>query len=149
MLLLSRWATEECVSEESDNAGEGGNEMVSGPVCSAVTWYVVTRAAETFRTEVGRYPGDGTDTAVEDDVQRLMQHCRLQATALGLEASYVDDSAVRELVRFGSSELHTTAAVLGGIVAQAALKLLTRQFVPLNNTVIWNGSLAILSHLSL
>lgn len=133
--------------DETDNAGEGGNEMVSGAVCSAVTWYVVIRASETFRNEFGRYPGDAT--TVEDDVQRLMQHSRLQATVLGLEASYADDGAVRELVRFGSNEMHTTAAVLGGIVAQAALKLLTRQFVPINNTVIWNGSLAILSHLSL
>ena len=41
--------------------------------------------------------------------------------------------------RYGGSELHNVAAVLGGVVAQEALKLLTHQFVPLNNTFVFNG----------
>ena len=34
--------------------------------------------------------------------------------------------------------LPTTAAFLGGIVAQEAIKLVTNQYVPINNTVLVN-----------
>lgn len=39
-------------------------------------------------------------------------------------------------VRGGFSTLPTTAAFLGGIVAQEAIKLVTNQYMPLDNTVI-------------
>lgn len=42
----------------------------------------------------------------------------------------------RSSVRANGSELATTAAFLGGIVAQEVIKLLTAQYVPLDNTVI-------------
>ncbi len=38
--------------------------------------------------------------------------------------------------RGGFCTLPTTAAFLGGVVAQEAIKLVTSQYVPLNNTVI-------------
>lgn len=39
-------------------------------------------------------------------------------------------------VRAGASDLPTTAAYLGGVVAQEAIKLLTEQYIPLNNTAV-------------
>ena len=42
----------------------------------------------------------------------------------------------RSSVRGGFSTLPTTAAFLGGIVAQEAIKLVTAQYTPLDNTVI-------------
>jgi len=41
-------------------------------------------------------------------------------------------------LRGGFSTLPTTAAFLGGIVAQEAIKLVTSQYVPMNNTVVVN-----------
>ena len=41
--------------------------------------------------------------------------------------------------RYGAGELHATAALIGGIVAQEAVKLITHQYTPLNNTYVWNG----------
>ena len=41
-------------------------------------------------------------------------------------------------VRAGASELHTVSSLLGGIVSQEAIKVLTRQYVPMENTVIIN-----------
>jgi hypothetical protein len=38
--------------------------------------------------------------------------------------------------RGGASTIPTTAAFLGGIVAQETIKLVTSQYVPLNNTSI-------------
>ena len=41
--------------------------------------------------------------------------------------------------RYTSSELHTISAFLGGCAAHEAIKLLTNQFVPINNTLIYDG----------
>lgn len=41
--------------------------------------------------------------------------------------------------RYGGSQLHTLAATFGGIAAQEATKLITRQYVPLDNTFVLNG----------
>lgn len=42
-------------------------------------------------------------------------------------------------VRFGNKEVANIAALLGGIVAQEAIKLITHQYIPINNTCIFNG----------
>ena len=41
--------------------------------------------------------------------------------------------------RAGASDLPQVAALLGGIVAQEAIKLITRQYTPLNGTCIYDG----------
>ncbi|KAM5433534.1 hypothetical protein MferCBS31731_007040 [Microsporum ferrugineum] len=49
------------------------------------------------------------------------------------------ESAVSEVQRAGAGELHNISAMAGGCVAQEALKVLTRQYVPLDNTFILDG----------
>ena len=61
------------------------------------------------------------------------------ASEAGVSSSGIPDDYVGEMVRFGASELHTVAAILGGIAAQEAIKLLTAQFVPLKGTLIFNA----------
>ena len=41
--------------------------------------------------------------------------------------------------RYGNSELHSIAAFIGGCAAHETIKLLTSQFVPINNTFIYNA----------
>ena len=41
--------------------------------------------------------------------------------------------------RYEGSQLHTIGAVLGGVASQEAIKLLTHQFKPINNTYIFKG----------
>jgi len=45
----------------------------------------------------------------------------------------------QEIVRYGGIELHNISALIGGIAAQEAVKVITHQFVPLNNTYVYNG----------
>ncbi|KAL6235822.1 hypothetical protein BDW75DRAFT_208399 [Aspergillus navahoensis] len=47
--------------------------------------------------------------------------------------------AAQEVRRTEGGELHNISSLTGGLVAQEALKVLTRQFVPLDNTCIFNG----------
>ncbi len=43
------------------------------------------------------------------------------------------------MCRYEGSHLHTISSILGGIASQEAVKLITHQFIPLNNTLVYNG----------
>lgn len=51
----------------------------------------------------------------------------------------VKEEYVHEMCRYGASELHPVAAFIGGAAAQEIVKLVTHQFVPFNDTYIYNG----------
>ena len=44
-----------------------------------------------------------------------------------------------EITRVGACEIHNIAALIGGIASQEIVKILTKQYVPMNNTYIYNG----------
>ncbi len=39
----------------------------------------------------------------------------------------------------GVSELHNISALTGGLLAQEVIKVLTRQYVPIDNTCLFDG----------
>lgn len=45
----------------------------------------------------------------------------------------------QELVRAGGGELHNIAALTGGIVSQEVIKAITEQYVPVDNTCVFDG----------
>lgn len=49
------------------------------------------------------------------------------------------DDCLAEMCRFGAGELHCVAAIIAGMAAQEAIKLLTKQFVPQSGTLIYNA----------
>ena len=58
---------------------------------------------------------------------------------MGLATNCIADDWAHELVRYGGSELHSIASVLGGVGAMEVTKILMKQFVPANGTFIYNG----------
>lgn len=42
-------------------------------------------------------------------------------------------------VRAGGSELHNIASLTGGLIAQEVIKVITRQYVPVDNTCVFDG----------
>eukprot|EP00439_Symbiodinium_sp_Y106_P054880 s322_g7.t1 len=46
---------------------------------------------------------------------------------------------IEEVVRYGGCELHTTSSVLGGITSQEVVKLVTKQYSPFCNTLLYDG----------
>ena len=44
-----------------------------------------------------------------------------------------------ELTRAGGGELHNIASVTGGMVAQEVIKAITKQYVPVDNTCLFDG----------
>jgi NEDD8-activating enzyme E1 regulatory subunit len=47
--------------------------------------------------------------------------------------------AAEELSRAAGGELHNISAVVGGMVAQEMIKIVTKQYVPIDNTCIFDG----------
>ena len=45
----------------------------------------------------------------------------------------------QELARTGGGELHNISALTGGMVAQEMIKIITKQYVPIDNTCIFDG----------
>lgn len=118
------------------NAGDGASP-------SAVSIYVLLRAADRFFGQHGRYPGedvygglDGVD--VDGDAGMIRDLAAGVRAEVGLPPVAVDDGDVVEVVRAAAAELHPVAALVGGLTAQEVMKLVTKQFVPVNNTVVIN-----------
>ncbi|KAK3792128.1 hypothetical protein RRG08_055391 [Elysia crispata] len=114
--------------EEEEDASDEGDDTVL---------YILLRAADRFFTEYTRYPGF-FNNSVEADIPKL-KACLVKLTHdWGLSAGLKDDY-IQEMCRYGASELHTVSAFMGGVTAQEVIKLVTGQFVPINNTFIYNG----------
>jgi NEDD8-activating enzyme E1 regulatory subunit len=47
--------------------------------------------------------------------------------------------AAEEVARAGAGELHNISALTGGMVAQEMIKIITKQYVPIDNTCIFDG----------
>ncbi|KYK71431.1 ThiF family protein [Toxoplasma gondii TgCatPRC2] len=93
---------------------------------------------EQHRTQVSvtaRPPEMSLDAAIEG----LKREVNVLLSEINVPDLTVDERIIRQMVAFGGAEIHTTAAIVGGVAAQEAVKLICRQFEPINNTFIWNG----------
>eukprot|EP00743_Colponemidia_sp_Colp-15_P002951 GILK01003192.1.p1 GENE.GILK01003192.1~~GILK01003192.1.p1 ORF type:complete len:545 (-),score=108.62 GILK01003192.1:57-1649(-) len=110
---------------------------------SNLQWYLAYRAASKFYSLHNRYPG-AKDSDIAGDFPQLRQIANdLLQNMQGLLESNpnvaVSDEVLQELCRYGGAELHNIAAILGGVISQEAVKLITHQYTPINNTYIFNG----------
>ncbi|WFD29787.1 hypothetical protein MSPP1_000800 [Malassezia sp. CBS 17886] len=81
--------------------------------------------------------------ALRADTDALNTLAHSYAAEVGLALSDADcvklQHACEELVRGAHSDTAGTAALLGGVVSQEAIKVLTMQYLPLDNTCIYDG----------
>ena len=47
--------------------------------------------------------------------------------------------SILQICRYGGAELHSVASFLGGAAAHECIKLLTSQFIPIDNLVVYNA----------
>ena len=89
-------------------------------------------------------PSQSSSSYLDDNENWKLALSRLYGR-LGLDDSDESDSrsrieaAAKEVRRAGAGELHNTSALAGGFVAQEALKVITKQYVPLDNTFVFDG----------
>jgi NEDD8-activating enzyme E1 regulatory subunit len=126
-----------------------------------IIWYLSLRAVDEFQMKRARWPGT-QDSQLNTDVDEVFMLLRNLALSMHVCENLIETAAdappimqmdtssdnvgplitrahAEEIVRYGGAELHTISALIGGIAAQEIVKLLTNQFVPLNNTYVFNG----------
>ncbi|XP_024026682.1 NEDD8-activating enzyme E1 regulatory subunit AXR1 [Morus notabilis] len=104
----------------------------------AVGFYILFRAVDRFAANYNSFPGQ-FDGAMDEDISRLKTTAVSLLSDLGCNGSTITEDLINEMCRFGASELHAVAAFVGGIASQEVIKLITRQFVPMSGTFIFNG----------
>lgn len=115
------------------------------PLQTPLLWHFAVTASDKFRSKYGRPPGVVDSSEVmEADTQLVWQE--LESIAAQLEGSNSSQDTplftldlAREIVRFADCQPHSIAALIGGVAAQEVVKLVTKQYVPINNTFVFNG----------
>ena len=109
-------------------------------------WYLGYRACQVFYERNSRYPGT-EEAEYSQDVAAMQTSLVEMAQSYGLNETELLRSTIlknpqdfaMELTRYANAEIHNIASVVGGVASQEAVKLITGQYVPLNNTYIYNG----------
>lgn len=106
---------------------------------SPAPWYLAVRVVEEFRYKFSRYPGDNYQDKEKDYVELKDLADKLLAHIVPDGSITLSEKYLKELLRFGDSKLHTVAAFLGGVASQEAIKLIIKQYTPLNHTLLYDG----------
>ncbi|KAM3143936.1 hypothetical protein pb186bvf_003987 [Paramecium bursaria] len=93
-------------------------------------WYILLRAVEIYRNSFNRYPS-------LQDIQNLQLICNQLTEQFNYQK--VGISYIEEMCRYEGLKLNLVASVIGGMASQEAIKIITQQFVPINNTLIYSG----------
>ena len=120
------------------------------------------RATDRFHSKYARYPGENDDSTLIADQEEVFAELRVLCEQYGVDPTLIEGNTTEgedkmktddggdvialvtrahaaEITRYGGCELQNTSALVGGIAAQEAVKIITHQYVPLNNTYIFNG----------
>ncbi|OWA51852.1 NEDD8-activating enzyme E1 regulatory subunit [Hypsibius exemplaris] len=137
---------EEELGEGSSVAAGLTGFSVDDPDFRNSLWYVMLRAVSHFHNQTGVLPGLEHKTYEEDAVQ-LKVFAQKFMKAVGVVDGFRElagDEVVaryaREVARFGGEQVHSVAAFVGGTVGQEVIKLITGQYVPLNNTLVYDAT---------
>lgn len=104
----------------------------------AVGFYILLRAVDRFASNYNRFPGI-FDGEMDEDISRLKSIAVGILSDSGFNGPALSEDLIHEMCRFGGAELHAVAAFIGGIASQEVIKLVTKQFVPITGTLVFNG----------
>ncbi|CAM6070645.1 unnamed protein product [Sphagnum tenellum] len=124
--------------EFSSKAGPELQRFLANEESSHPALYVLLRAVDHFAATYNRYPG-AFDGELEEDVSRLKAIAVSILNDMGGGGAALPEDLISEVCRFGAGEIHTIASIVGGIASQEAIKLLTRQFTPVQGTFVYNA----------
>lgn len=129
------------VQDEFHSPASSVVEALQSNENSDVLWYVMLKALGHFQTCHGRYPGSDFDEGVQVDINRLKSSLAdvLKRWNVPNAVEAIPEDYIHEVCRSGGVELHAVASVMGGIAAHEVIKLITRQYVPVDNAFIYNG----------
>ncbi|KAI4182434.1 MAG: hypothetical protein L6R41_005988 [Letrouitia leprolyta] len=112
---------------------------------SLLTIHIAFRAYDAMVAQAADEPLDE-----QDPLESLKAHAKDIITKLATAANETDEQTKsdiipriepisEELIRADGAELHNISALTGGMVAQEAIKILTKQYIPIDNTCVFDG----------
>lgn len=113
----------------------------------ALLLYLAFQAYAKFKTHYSEAPGGHGKDDQDAIVLKGLMHQALQPltansrfTPEEIDAILLEgDEIAEEFVRAAGGELHNISSLMGGMVSQEAIKLITRQYVPVNNSCLFDG----------
>lgn len=124
--------------EFSSRSGPELQRLLAVEESSHPAFYVLLRAVDHFAATYNRFPGV-FDGEMEEDVSRLKSLAVGLLNDMGGGGTSLPEDFISEICRFGAAEIHCVASIVGGIASQECIKLLTRQFTPIQGTFIYNA----------
>lgn len=113
---------------------------------SLIPIFIATQILDSVVDEI-QSNGLEKERSVNDSALWQSHTERILALLTGADGSAVEPAAreqigraIKELCRAEGGELHNISSLTGGLVAQEALKVLTRQYGPLDNTCVFDGA---------
>ena len=105
--------------------------------CDAATYYIILRGVDRFKTEYRNYPGAQD---VESDIGRLKKSVEkvMNDYSIPVNGVAIKDDYIHEVCRYGGAEMHAMAAFMGGCASQEIIKILTKQYIPVDNLFLFN-----------
>lgn len=145
-------SNEERQEIQDELVSETFDPYASSPAQTPLLWYIALRAADAFYDEYGCYPGkESRSVALENDAKVVQQKLTEILQKMGLEENELilttilskeegmENAFAKEITRYYNAEIHNIASVVGGVASQEAVKLITRQYVPMKGTFVYNG----------
>ncbi|KAF8053560.1 hypothetical protein N665_1398s0002 [Sinapis alba] len=113
--------------------------LASEDYSSAIGFYILLRAVGRYAATYKKFPGQFDGGDIEEDASRLITMAMSLISEMGCDGYELPEELCNEMCRFGAAELHAVAAFVGGIASQEVIKLITKQFVPMLGTFVFNG----------
>ncbi|KZF19311.1 ubiquitin-like activating enzyme [Xylona heveae TC161] len=112
---------------------------------SLLPMYLGLLAVDTYHAESVDKPLD--ESSLLSYTSSLVDNLEREAAAAGSSTQDVDlteaktqvSQVVQELIRHDGAELHNISALAGGMIAQEVIKVITRQYIPIDNTCLFDG----------
>ncbi|KAJ2962023.1 hypothetical protein NQZ79_g2820 [Umbelopsis isabellina] len=111
-----------------------------------IVHYIIFRAADRLANNqiqlVGQKEEDAAIKALEEATRHILSSMDIPQDKV---TSILDNhlrTYVVNFVRYNGSELPNIASLMGGLVAQEVIKVITRQYIPIDNTCIYDGMTA-------
>ena len=84
-------------------------------------------------------PASFSDDQANNEAELTAMKAEAKAMTDAMGQPEIDESYMKELLRYGHSKLHCVSSFLGGVASQEACKLVMSQYMPLNHTLVYDG----------
>ena len=107
-------------------------DSCNGFMTEEIKWYILLRAVEKFNE---KFPNRKSYDEKLSEFQEIIKSTQIECNS---KAEIKEDYAM-EMLRHNGLSIATTSAFLGGIAGQEVVKMITQKFIPVNNTLVYNG----------